>query len=426
LSLKITDTVNPYYVGHILSGLAETEASDESLDKAVKRAHQHAERPFGREIARLLEKHPHIAYNPEILQILIWYALNGETGDDDDTDKKDAERQTIAIETLLQRGSSFFIRGVNNPRGQAWEAIGAVLWQVPEAEERVWEAIEIGLRQEVWISVRCCMLKTLMALFNMNKKRFSESMRQLIILPTGKSDFTRLSPLITHACIHLFPYIFNWLPELADELVTELLESGDKTMELVGAWLVFCESFSDDAYVAKADKLTALSVDHRRLMADVAAKMMTWAEKRRRAETLLSNFFFDDDKQVRRQAGYVFGQIKADEVERNRELAGLFLGSPAFVDEGFPILKMLENATCDVVDLAVEAAQRVIRDVTEGSDQDKRHGIDFHQLQSVLKREYASSEGNAQARRSILDIIDFMLAHEVYGVDSIVNAHDRW
>jgi hypothetical protein len=213
---------------------------------------------------------------------------------------------------------------------------------------------------------------------------------------------------------------------LADELVTELLESGDKTMELVGAWLVFCESFSDDAYVAKADKLTALSVDHRRLMADVAAKMMTWAEKRRRAETLLSNFFFDDDKQVRRQAGYVFGQIKADEVERNRELAGLFLGSPAFVDEGFPILKMLENATCDVVDLAVEAAQRVIRDVTEGSDQDKRHGIDFHQLQSVLKREYASSEGNAQARRSILDIIDFMLAHEVYGVDSIVNAHDRW
>ena len=115
LSLKITDTVNPYYVGHILSGLAETEASDESLDKAVKRAHQHAERPFGREIARLLEKHPHIAYNAEILQILIWYALNGEAGDDDDTDKKDAERQTIAIETLLQRGSSFFIRGVDNP-----------------------------------------------------------------------------------------------------------------------------------------------------------------------------------------------------------------------------------------------------------------------------------------------------------------------
>jgi hypothetical protein len=426
LSLKITDTVHPSYIAHILWGLAETEASDNSLNKAVKRAHQHPERPFGQEIARLLEKYPHVAYDPEILQVLIWYALNGEGGEYSDTDEKDTEHQTITIDTLLQHGSQFVVQGVSNTRGRAWEALGAVLWHVPEAEGRVWEAIEAALREEIRISVRCCMIKPLTPLFNADKKRFSDSMRQLIILPTGEADFARLSPLITHACIHLFPYIFYWLPELADELVTELLESGDRTMELIGAWLVFCESFRNDAFITKADNLTALSVDHRRLMADVAAKMMTWVENGHRAQTLLSGLFFDDDEQVRKQAGHVFGQIKADEVERHKELSVLFLRSPAFVDEGFPILKMLETATCDVVDLAVEAAQRVIADVTEGTDQHKRHGIDLHQLQGLLKREYASSEGNAPARRRILDMIDLMLAQEIYGVDTILTAHDRW
>ncbi len=59
LSLKISDTANHSYIEHILWGLAEAEtASDESLVQAVKRAHEHPEKPFGNEIARLIEKHP--------------------------------------------------------------------------------------------------------------------------------------------------------------------------------------------------------------------------------------------------------------------------------------------------------------------------------------------------------------------------------
>src|SRR5664280_561791 len=428
LILKISDTAHKAYIENILWGLAETEnPTDESLIKAVKRAHLHSDKPFGSNIARILEKHPHIAANAEILEILIWYALNGEANESEESDKEKTERETITINTLIQRGSSLHIAGINGARGWAWEALGSVLWKVPEAENSVWKAIHIALKKETLISVRCCIMKALSPLFNKNKDRFSESIKQLIVLPDGvpqQHDASRLAPLVTHTGVHLFPYIYNWLPELANELTAELLECTDQTKQLIGAWLIFCESFRNTSHIEQADILTAVSVDHRRLMADVASETITWAEDRHRAEHLLTKFFFDEDEQVRKHAADTFRQIKANEVESYRDLAAEFLKSPAFRDSSFAVLDMLETATCNVLDLIIEAAQQIIKAIEEKGDQYGKHGADFHQLKDVLKREYASSESDVEARKKILDIVDLMLAREIYGVDSIVTTHD--
>jgi len=430
LCLKIPDTAHHSYIEHILWGLAETEApSDESLAQAVKRAHQHPEKPFGSEIARLVEKHPHIAADSEILEILIWYALNGKVNESEDSDLQNTKRETITIDTLIQRGEKFRICGINDARGWAWEALGSVLWKVSKAENRVWEAIEIALKQETLISVRCCIMKPITPLFNMNKERFSDAIRKLIVLPDGaryQYDAARLSPLITHTGIHLFPYIFHWLSELADELVTQLLSGGDETKELIGAWLVFCESFRTSACIDQADKLASVSVNHRRLLASVAADVIKWAENRHRAEALLRKFFSDGDEQVRNQAADVFRNVQAGEVELYQDLAGTFLKSPAFANNGFAVLRMLEDATCDVLVLVIEATQQVIKDIAEKGDQYGRRGTDVHQIQDLLKREYTSSESKPEARKKILDMIDLMLSCEIYGVDSILTAHDRW
>jgi len=271
-------------------------------------------------------------------------------------------------------------------------------------------------------------MKVLSPLFNKNKESFSKSIKQLIILPDGaphQYDSSRLAPLVTHTGISLFPHIYYWLPELANELTT-LLERSDETKQLIAAWLIFGESFSNNSYIKKADKLTSASVDHRRLMADVASEVITWAEDRHRAERLLTKFFFDKDEQVRKHAADAFRRIKPNEVEHYRELVAVFLKSPAFHDNSFAVLLMLETATCNVLDLIIEAIQQIIRAIEKKGDQHGRLSADFHQLKDVLKREYASSEMDAEARRKILDIIDLMLAREIYGVESIVAPHDRW
>ena len=81
--------------------------------------------------------------------------------------------------------------------------------------------LTIALENEKLISVRCCLMKPLTPLFNKDKKRFSESLRKLITLPKGilqNSNDDCLSPLITHQGIYLFPYIFYWIRDLADEM----------------------------------------------------------------------------------------------------------------------------------------------------------------------------------------------------------------
>lgn len=430
LCLEIPVEAHSDYIKHILSGFEEIKTRiDDYLVLVVKHAHNHPQKPFGSNIADLLGRHPYIAANTEILEILIWYALYGEAIESEESDVQNTERETVSIDSLLNRGRTVHIRGINGARGMAWEALGSVLWNVPEAENKVWDAIKIALEKEKLISVRCSMMKPLAPLFNMSKGRFSDSIRRLIILPDcrlNQNAASRLSPLITHEGTKLFSYIFYWLPELADELVTELLESEDKTISMIGAWHIFRESFRNDAYSDKSNKLASISADHRMLLADITCGAINVTENRYRAEALLTEFFLDENEQVRKKAANVFSHVQSEEVELYRELAGMFLKSPAFADNDFSFLHMLKKATCDILDLVLKATQQVTTNITENKNQQAQHGPNIHTLQNLLKREYTSSESNTEAREKILDLIDHMLFHEIYGADNIVTAHDRW
>ncbi|MCI5130385.1 MAG: hypothetical protein D3904_02410, partial [Candidatus Electrothrix sp. EH2] len=428
--LQLPENAHHAYIEHLLWGLAEAEdPPDELLIQVINFAHQRSSESFGSDIARLLQEHPHLAADAEVLEIVIGYALHGEANEDEEFEKNTLDRETISIETLVHSGSDFYIRGINGERGSAWETLSAVLWKVPKAEERIWEALEEALGKEPLVSVRCAMMKPLTPLFNTDKERFAAAIRKLIILPpvcSYSADHIRLFPLITHAGVHLFPYIFHWLPDVAKELATALLECGDETKELIGAWLIFWQSFGNDEYIEQAEQLASRSVNHRRLLADVAAETLTQTENRRRAENLLKEFFFDEDKQVREQASHVFGKLRGEEIERCRELAEQFLRSPTFSEHSFSFLHMLEEASCDVLDLVVGAAEQLIAVIEEEGEHDRRVYRDVDYLNDLLKREYVSSEKNADARKRLLDVIDRMLLHNIYGVDRIVTAHDRW
>lgn len=141
--------------------------------------------------------------------------------------------------------------------------------------------------------------------------------------------------------------------DVAKELTAALLKSEDETKELIGAWLIFGQSFRNDEYIEQAEQLATRSVNHRRLLADVVADVLTWTENRRRAEQLLKEFFFDEDKQVREQATHVFRKIRGEEIERCRELAEQFVQSPAISERSFSFLHMLQDASCDVLDLVI-------------------------------------------------------------------------
>lgn len=472
---QIPIEANQVYIEQILWGLTEVDVEDELLKEAVIDAHNRPGRPYGDEIARLFEKHPQIAKDPALFDILTWYVENGEANEDEAINLSNIEREVFSIDDLVGRGERVRVRGINGVRGRAAEAMGAVLWQVPDIVERAWEILERRIQCEPLISVRCSLMWPLVPLFNHDRLRCASLVERLICKQKGKHVFVspetnyqridlfrylqrwifdmgrrlldqslnqfkrlmkrqsknsggqeykklHLSPLITHQGIYLLPFLLHWVPDIGRRLLDRLLNSGDETMRMIGAWHVFRRSFQDPTYVSDADCLIEEGNLYRRLAADVASHAIVYEEYRERAALQLVRFFNDEDEHVRRQAGNVFHEIQPEEFLRFKDIAMAYLDSQAFEHETFAFFHALEKATCSVHELVICAAEKIISDYEANNKVEYRH-VDF--LEDLLKREYASSESNPDLRKRLLDVIDKMLEKELYGTDKILKAHER-
>lgn len=206
LMKRIPNNAHQTYVSHVLWGLVEAEeVEDDLLKEAILDAHGRPSRPYGDDIAQIFEKHPQIAKEPSIFAVLAWYVENGEANEDETIDSSNTDRDIIAIEDLMDRGGKLHVRGINGARGAAAETMGAILWQTPEAAERAWEVLERRIACEPLISVRCCLMRPLVPLFNHDRLRCANLVERLVEGPsesegtgeTRKAAYT-LSPLITH------------------------------------------------------------------------------------------------------------------------------------------------------------------------------------------------------------------------------------
>jgi HEAT repeat protein len=194
---------------------------------------------------------------------------------------------------------------------------------------------------------------------------------------------------------------------------------------MTGAWHVFRLSFHDPVYAPLAKAFSQNGVVYRRLAADVASHAVTHFEYRHLAEGVLRVSFDDEDKQVRSQAADVFRNIKPEEFQQYRTLADQYVNSRAFEAESFAFFHALQAAECRVDDIVISATEKLITDLEVNGNQGGRRATDLHQLQEIIKREYASSENEPGLRHRLLNLIDKMLSFELYGTDEIIRAHER-
>jgi hypothetical protein len=195
---------------------------------------------------------------------------------------------------------------------------------------------------------------------------------------------------------------------------------------MIAAWHVFRMSFRDVSYVPLADKLLKEGPKYRMLAADVASHSVVADEFRDRAENQLVAFFNDPEKEVRTKAADVFRNIEPKDSARFYGLAETYLESRAFEDDAsFAFFHALEKATCNIQELVVRAAEKLMANLQDNGRAGGRRHMELDQLQDLIKREYAASEHDPVLRSRLLDIIDLMLSRELYGVDAIVEAHER-
>ena len=471
---SIPNSAHPTYISHVLWGLAETEELAADLaGRAIFNAHNRPNRPFGSDIARIFDRHPDIIANPNMFDTLAWYVINGGANDDEAVDASQTERELATIEDLLDRGG-LHIRGINGTRGWAAEATGNALWGAPSAiKQQAWGLLEQRIENEHLTSVRCCLMRPLVPLFNEDRERCANLVDRLSRHPTTGVSSARtslemiwrslafppvnaptalksvsvwgagiieriarqvspasdgdeqLAPLLTHQGVYLFQFLLNGVPEVGERLLYRLIVTGGEQSRMIGAWHIFRKSFHDARYAPMADALSSGGVVYRRLSAGVASHAIALDEYRYRAENILEKSFNDEDEQVRNQAGEVFRELAPNEFGRHLELAYSFLRSKAFEAESWSFFHILEKAECKVDDIVISATEALIEDLESNGNAAGRRSMTLHQLQDILKKEYAASEANPTQRGRLLDQIDRMLELELYGVDSIIRPHER-
>ncbi|OZG70864.1 hypothetical protein BTA51_23795 [Hahella sp. CCB-MM4] len=429
LSLKIPHDSNPAYVREIVRGLSESENSsitDAELIDVIMHAHGHPKKPFGEAIARLIRCKPHLTENSEILDLLIWYALNGESSED--VDESNLARESIDIDSLLEGGDQLHIRGLNGVRGSAWDALHIVLADVSSAEEKIIDAIKFSVENEPLVSVRCCIMESFCAIFNKDKDLFSKLIYQLIDPDNCKVNetHTALSPLITYTGIYLFPYVFIQLPDLAVRLVDKLINSNNANMHLIGVWLIYCESFRDEGFIENAESYPITKPVYRKIMASVARDVIGWTASKDRAEMLLNEFFHDVDGDIRRRAASAFRNLEKDDFVHYKNMCHNFIDSPAFTFHGSYMLYKFEDVEENISDIIVSSAEKIISTAIAKKQAGETFGSDLHQIQDHLKSAYLASEANPEERKKILDLIDLMLVYEIYGGEEITTLDDRY
>ena len=109
----------------------------------------------------------------------------------------------------------------------------------------------------------------------------------------------------------------------------------------------------------------------------------------------------------------------------SKKLAADYINSVAFESEAWVFFHALKDSACNVVDLVVRAAERLIHDIKTNGNNSGKRSMDMHELQEIIRDEYAMSETSPDLRQRLLDIIDGMLSLEMYGVEEIIGAHER-
>jgi hypothetical protein len=474
---RIPDDANRAYVSHLLWGLAEAgDLSDDIIRRAILNAHGRPDHPYGSDIARLIANQPKVASDPTVFDILVWYVEHGEANVADDVDSSNTERELVKIDDLLRGAGRLHIRGINGARGHASEALGSVIWQVPQIVEKVWQILERRADDEPLLSVRCCLIRPVVPLFNNDPPRCGALTERLsrgpVTAVVDRPDFLEIawlrfafpsgnlplyisrasiwcsrlverlvrkygrtagennetkwwSPLLTHQGVYLLPYLLRDVPAIGRRLIYRLIVQGDDTSRMVGAWHVFGRSFQDAQYALLADALVNDGDVYRRLIADIASQTVTVDEYRFRAENVLRASFDDEDKQVRSQSANVFRSIKPNEFGRYRTLATQYLQSKAFEAESWAFFHALSDAECRVDDIVIAATEKLMLDIEINGKTGERRSMDLHYLQDIIKKEYSASEADPPLRKRLLDLIDDMLKLELYGVDTIIKAHER-
>ena len=420
LFLCLPEDAHPAYYEQLLGGLAEAEEIDEDAVIAMlSKAHAYPNRPFGREIARVIERHPALAARDNsTFQILLWYAEHGDPPEITMNTREENQEDLTSIYNLFA--------GINSSRGAAWEALGRVVWHDSNRAEDSWAFVERRVVEETSLPVLTTMFYVLTPLFNLDQARFGVCLRRLVEPIAGqRDDVAALMPLATDPAVRLFPYIERDLPDIALELMERMIGSPDRKLNLVGSRWALAERLRRGNSKDRFPDVHRQSPAHTQIWASYLCEFIANTQFRDMAIKELKKLFSHETPEVRKAAAEVFRYVPKDEFPHFMDLARAFVESPALKDDASWIIKALKQASCDVTEIVLEVGQKLTQNWRRQESLASHQAMNMRQLQEVLKREYVNSENRPGVRAKFLDLFDAIAEQDLHGADDLIRLDDR-
>lgn len=413
LALRLDASSHPAYLNGVLHGLRQTDQDlDPELVYEVMRHVASLGRPdHDRSIPDGLRRRYDEDVPDDIIELILGIALHSNDPSDEAWQREASSGQ------MFYRGDPFF-NGMNTARGSAALVVGDLLvHDIDGHRSALIEPSIETLASDPSLAVRSCVAHVMAAALRHARPSVIDALAVFLQAPDELLATQRVESLIIYVGFGDSEAVEPIIGRMMSSEIVGTREAGGRLAAFAGLELelpdlLVAAMTSEDSEV----RLGAAKICARRLPVTADADAATKA---------LTAYIEDPDDKVRDAAAEVAAALRDHPLEPHRPLIGSLIASRAF-DASLPqLLITLERATERVDDLVVATARRFI-EVNSGqlSSIATRAAGDSRELGHLLLRAYAQAP-HAEARATVLDLIDELLSAAAYDLARLVGEAER-
>jgi hypothetical protein len=408
LSLRFPIATHPAYIDRVLDGLKGTAAPTVLKLDVCRKAFAESRVACGTVIADLLggieEPLPQDA-----VEMLHWLATRHPQ-----PERELWEEQAPGGQSNHRR--DILTHGINTTRGRAAEAIRNLILRDASYVAQFRETLDqlVGDRS---LGVRSCVASTLLAV------ALHDSPLALELFATLAVADDRLL-----ATLYAERFIYYRLREnffVLRPLVERMLRSFDSDVSRAGARLACLAALDHPTAADLADEAMHGDASQRCGVAEVAAANIARADCRAWCQPRLVHLCHDHDANVRRQVASCFRRLAQAPLEEYEALIVAFCESPAYQEDSFAILHVLEESVRRLPGITCWVCEKfLIRFSDEAKDIRTHRAGDIRMVVKLLFRTYHQHQRDQWAPRC-LDLIDRMCSEGIQDVSKGLEEFER-
>lgn len=411
LSEHFPPNTHCYYYHALLRGLRKSDVDKNITLQVVRRVFELPSQPGQRYLCDAIAKFSNTTLPEDILTIVGWCA----------TESKDPDSNELTIRTMGKEeenlASNMLDTSINSVRGAAAMTVGNLIFDNAKRVSFFMPYLE-KMAQDSTVIVRTTVAYSLLCLYKHNECRAVDLFLLLVDVDNDHLLATHhVDRFLYHANARHFRRLRPILIRMINSSISSVREAGARHACL--ALFSNKDAANMVAECVKGDGAQRIGV------ARVAKANLFNSNFTEFTHEKLPTFFNDSLKDIRDEAASCFRQAKGRDLDTAKSVIRAFIQSEAFGESLGELIWALEHSTADIAEetlLTCEAAIAHMESLQNARTQHVYGQPD--NIAELVLRAYRQTE-NPATRIRCLNIIDRLLAQEVYGISKELEDFER-